>query len=306
MMGGSDVCAGDSICQDWGLAQDRIVAADYDGDGKTDIATWRADTPNGPYFYILESSTHTFRAVPFGEPNDDPSVTADYTGDGIADPASYREGTSPGDFSYWYYLASSGPLAGQIVVTHFGQRSDLPAPGDYDGDGKSDFCVRRAAGNGYGVFYIHKGTGGGDVQVAGEDQAIMFGRPGDLIVSGDWDGDGIADISTIRNENGMMEWFYRSSITGEGDGTAPAFIWGFSNDVPAPGDYDGDGKTDAAVFRPNPDPAENYFFILGSMNNTAFVPEEFGQGDDIPVTSEIATHFARSAGNGKPMRLSDH
>jgi hypothetical protein len=284
--GGGSTCGGTNICRPWGLASDYFVPEDYDGDGKTDIAVWRSGPPDMGYYYILESSTGTFRPEQVGQAGDDPTVVADYSGDGKADPAVYREGAASGDQSFWFYKASSGPLAGQFVATQFGQNGDFPAPGDYDGDGKNDFCVQRNAGSGAAVFYIHKGTGGPDVQVPGEDQAIRFGHPTDTIVSGDWDGDGKTDIATVRGSGGQLNWFIRPSTTGVGDGNSPTYIFGVSStDFVVPGDYDGDGRLDPGVFRPDADPDQNYFFTVSSQNGSPMPPIEWGMVNDYPVAN---------------------
>jgi hypothetical protein len=282
-MGGS---AG--FAQQWGLASDYFVPADFDGDQKTDLAVWRAGPPFGSFFYIFESSTNSLRMETFGQELDDPTIVRDFTGDGKADPAVYRDGLTSGDPSYWFYLASDGPLSGQVVATQFGQRNDFPVPGDYNGDGKADFVVQRDANNGtnQAVFYIHNGTGGPDVQVPGEDQAVIFGAPLDMVVPGDYDGDGKTDLATVRSSGGQLMWFIRPSSTGIGNGKFPDTIWGLStSDYVAQGDYDGDGRTDIAVWRPDPDPAQNYFYILGSSTGAPMSPVEWGQADDIPVAN---------------------
>jgi hypothetical protein len=274
-----------SYAQPWGLATDTLVPADYDGDQRTDIAVWRPGPPDQGYYYILESSTGTFRQEQFGQEGDDPSVVADYTGDGHADPAVYREGAASGDFSYWHYKASSGPLAQQTVTTHLGQNGDAPSPGDYDGDGKADFVVQRNAGDGYAVFYVHKGTGGADVQIPGEDLAIIWGAPSDTIVPGDYDGDGKTDIATVRRVGGQIEWNIRSSSAPTGNGFSPTYIWGIASDYEAQGDYDGDGRTDAAVWRPNTDPDQNFFYIISSMSGSPMMPAEWGMQGDLPAAN---------------------
>jgi len=272
--------------QDFGLAGDTFVPADYDGDHITDIAVWRPG--DLAYYYIIDSSTMTFRFVQFGTTLDDPSVVGDYTGDGHADPAVYREGTGSAA-SFWYYLASSGPLAGQVVATQFGQSGDIPAPGDYTGDGKNDFVVQRDGGNGYGVFYIHRGTGGPDVQVPGEDQAVQFGAPTDVIVPGDYDGDGKTDIATVRGGNGQILWNIRPSTTGVGNGFSPTYIWGLISDFIVQGDYDGDGRTDVAVWRPSPNPGESNYYIISSATGSPMPAVQWGQNDDYP-TANYNTH----------------
>lgn len=66
------------------------VAADYDGDGKTDLAVWRRAT--GQWF-ILRSSDGKQQVMVWGAglaPFNDLPAPADYDGDGKADVAVWR------------------------------------------------------------------------------------------------------------------------------------------------------------------------------------------------------------------------
>ncbi|MCA1588961.1 MAG: peptidase M23, partial [Acidobacteria bacterium] len=52
-------------------------------------------------------------------------------------------------------------------------------------------------------------------------------------------------------------------------------IFGISTDRPAPADFDGDGKTDIAVFR------DGTWYVLGSLGSYSVY--NFGQTGDVPV-----------------------
>jgi FG-GAP repeat len=60
--------------------------------------------------------------------------------------------------------------------------------------------------------------------------------------------------------------------------------WGLGSlgDITVPGDYDGDGKTDFAVWRPS----SGTFFVLRSSDGVV-VSQQWGQGSlgDIPLKS---------------------
>lgn len=154
------------------------------------------------------------------------------------------------------------------------------------------------------------------------DLALAYGLPGDVPVTGDWDGDGIETIGIFRNgtfflrnsnTNGLGEIGITFGASGDqvvagdwnGDGVETigifrngtfylrntnasgpvdiAFTLGIPGDIAVAGDWNGDGITTLGVFRPS----SSTFFLknsIGPANDFVVVP--YAVGTDKPIVGD--------------------
>jgi hypothetical protein len=150
----------------------------------------------------------------------------------------------------------------------FGDDLDTPVAADFSGDGLADFGLFSLKD---AIWYLtYTGSEGGN--------EIQFGLEDDLPVAGDYDGDGMADVAVWRPDddsegNGCWYVLYSESEYENYD----AIPWGVSDDIPVPGDYDGDGKIDVAIWRPS----TGIWHIRESSNG--YYSALFGADGDKPV-----------------------
>ena len=207
------------------------------------------------------------------EANQPNSITAtigtpfDFNGDGKADFSTWRKTTGSLTAGSWVIRNSQ---TGQNTTAQLGAGGNQIAPGDYDGDGKTDKAIWNPSN---GVWTIQYSS-------TGNTATQTFGQKGDAITPGDYDGDGKTDIAVWRPSTGY--WYISKSS--DNSWSYVRFGGQQYGDIPTVGDYDGDGKSDIAVWRPSTYGIWYVYVLQSSSYQLLYF--QWGQTGDVPVVAD--------------------
>jgi hypothetical protein len=205
------------------------AAADYDGDGRDDLAV---RTATGAWVVDLAADgLHgPDQVLANGYPTAGSPAPADYDGDGQADPAVLDDGGV-------LRVDRSGDGLHGVDASYSEAAGGQPVPADFDGDGRDDFAALGRDGT-LRVDLAANGWGA-------PDWTRAYGVTG-AAAAGDVDGDGKADVAVLDSAGGLRVAWGSAGLAALGPATP-----GYPADSQlALADADGDGQADAHILDP--------------------------------------------------------
>jgi FG-GAP-like repeat len=284
---------GSSMAIDWlPDNHEAVLTGDFNGDGKTDIATsrsrwnaWRVFISTGAGFIVQGWSVAPSYSIDWRPDGHEEIVTGDFNNDGKTDIATSRSkwggwrmfmSNGSGFLTQWWSVGSGWsidwrPDGHEQVLT-----------GDFNGDGRTDIATSRSKWGGWRVF-ISTGNGFSNQWWATSPYLSLDWRPDghEHILTGDFNGDGKTDIAHARSY--WYSW-HVSLSTGSGFSTT-AWSTGVpgASGIPAMGsgpdetivaaDFDGDKLTDIVIPFEGAFPRQNQYstsFSLFNSNGNGF------------------------------------
>lgn len=240
------------------------VRADFDGDGKVDVALLQSNAKSIPI--LLSNATGGFSMVSAPVPAGYAiylkdatiqTIAADYNGDGLSDLFFFKENSATVPI---LYSAGRGRFLGATVPLPpgynrlFNQRTVQKIVGDFNGDGRPDFAGFR---NGLTTVPIIStqadGTFAGNSATLPAPVAKYVNAPGVQRQSGDFNGDGLLDIIVLGNGYQSIPMLFSDGQLGFSAtlNKIPANVSAYLNANTAKqyiGDFNGDGLADISVF----------------------------------------------------------
>lgn len=257
------------------------VPADYDGDGKADLAIRRASSEE---FIYLSSATGDIIRTTFGrEDTDVPVLGAWQLKDAMLNPADENgtgitrkhrgdvNGDGRSDFISWrpsnqtMSVLSANDESALLEETLGSNNTNIPLEGHLDSDELADFASWDPVTGVWSVRFDDGTTG-----------SYTLGQPGDIPFLLDRDGDGMDDFVVRRPSDGT--WYYLASGS---DYELQSFAYGrLDTDLPVPGYYDDDNQVDFAIWR------DGTWYMRWSSDNVTRTQPLGTQSTDIMVPED--------------------
>ncbi|MEV4116828.1 DUF2961 domain-containing protein [Nonomuraea sp. NPDC049695] len=219
---------------------------DVDNDGKDDAVTFTRGSAADVYVSTSDGAKFQQNGWKWNDwfaANEEIPLTGDFDGDGKDDIATFTRGSA----ADVYVSLSTGTSYGAGVKWHdyFAAGTEIPAVGDFDGDGKDDIATF-TRGDAADVW-VALSTGSG---FAGSRKwHDHFAAGTEIPEVGDFDGDGRDDIVTFtRGAQADVFVALSSGSLFREDGWLWHQSFAVGNETPAVGDFDGDGRDDIATF----------------------------------------------------------
>jgi hypothetical protein len=281
---------------------DEIVAGDFNGDGRLDLAVANYNT--GTVSILIGNGDGTFRApVDYSlgaYTNPEAIAVGDFNGDGRLDLAVADEGSGTvsillgngdGTFQPAVSYSTGGPYYTINPGVYYTQ-PDAIVVGDFNGDGKLDLAFADLGSqedvvspdgsyqyiNVQGGISVLLGNGDGTFQPAIYDPV----EPADLLVAGDFTGDGKLDLVIGREAYDTF-----ALLVGNGDGTFQPPVYEPAGSYPGAakdrllaitaGEFSGNGRLDLAAL----DSSGTVSILMGNGNGT------FQPGADYFVNASV-------------------
>lgn len=254
-----------------------VAVGDFNADGMSDIV-YRRVSDGLTEIQFLNGTTAIGGGAIQNNPFDNTwTVVAagDFNGDGFSDLVWQHQGDGLTEIQL---MNGVTPIGGGLIVNNsFGPGWTVVTAGDFNGDGKTD------------LVWQHQGDGLVEIQFLNGNQAIgggtivnnSFGAGWNVVGSGDFNGDGKADLVWEHQGDHLVEIQFLNGTTAIGGGVIPNSPFGADWRVIGTGDFNGDGKTDLVYRRSNDGTTEIQFLngtnaIGGGVSSHGSMPTASG------------------------------
>jgi hypothetical protein len=220
-----------------------VATADFNGDGRQDIAVSAYTTGNGGIVFLRKADNSGFvqEGSPMPIPNSQAVAVGDLNGDHKPD-LVYGSGTSD---SVYFALRNAGNTGfdAPVQLPSTGHKVDVVI-GDYSGDGKPDIIASNLTSGGDLDLWVQNASGPvGFTQPTGAPFPTG-GQPWGL-TRGDFNGDGKLDVAAAllgSDKVAVMLGHGNKTLTKEADYAAGDGPLGLAS-----GDFNSDGRPDIAI-----------------------------------------------------------
>jgi hypothetical protein len=229
-----------------------------------------------------------------------------------------------------WYLRYTNTTGIADITSVFGNPTDLPIVGDWDGDFLDTLGIYRNAefilsnsnttpaadfdfsfgnpgdtplagkwdantpGNSVGVYRTSNGIAylKRTKAIGAADYSAVFGSPGDLAVTGDWNHDGFDSLGVYRNANNF--WYLANANASGAVFPDVFFTYPVGANQPLSGDWDGDGVTTVGYYNPTLGVFALHPSLVTAGTDTVFA---FGAGGGTGIRGNWSLGFTPPSAN---------